>query len=138
MDDIERELDNCAEIFDLMDVFEIAGNEEDISSFTELQPQLQSLRTLIDRQVLNRPKLMEGLDKAFHKNIEAIHNRYGKIRQGIDSAEIVDPDADPIKVIRKLTLFLHALEHDQTLAMKYTKYQQQLKVIETRIFLNLS
>jgi hypothetical protein len=34
MDDIERDLDICAEIFDLIDMYDIPGNDEDIGGFT--------------------------------------------------------------------------------------------------------
>ena len=49
MDDIERDLDICAELFDLIDLYDIPGNDEDLSGFQVMFLKLKGFIYLVLR-----------------------------------------------------------------------------------------
>ena len=80
MDDIEKDLDICSELYDLIEQYAIPGDEAEIKEYSNLQSLLLSLRNLIDKQINNREQLIEELMEHFKKDTEFIFQDMEEIR----------------------------------------------------------
>lgn len=128
MEEIEKDLDITAELFDLMEDYKIESTPEDLAGFESLQPTLLTLRELIDAQTANREKLMAELMEQFRIETEEIWGRVNTIRVVVQAPEVLNPTSDPIILSHKLTQVRDILLADQEKAAKFTSYQKKLKV----------
>lgn len=128
MEDIETDLDICAEFHDLMDQHSIPMTEEFSKAHDELQPLLRALRDIVDEQVLNKDKLMEELLEQFQKETDEIHERMEEMRVIVEAEEVLDPNSDPNEMTEKLTVVKETLAADKDKADKFQLNQKKLKL----------
>lgn len=84
MEDIDQDLDICAEIYDLINMYKIHGAEKDEEAFEEITPRLSHLREIIDDKVANRNTFIEQLVEHFNVDSEDIYKDIAEIREIIE------------------------------------------------------
>ncbi|ODM98966.1 Dynein heavy chain 6, axonemal [Orchesella cincta] len=128
MEDIETDLDVCAEFFDLMEAYTIPPHEDSQKQFDDLNPLLHNLRNIVDLQVANKQKLMDELLEQFRLETEQIHARMEEAKVVVEAPDVLNPESDPNEMTEKLTEVKDILMADKEKADKFQLNQKRLKL----------
>ena len=80
IEDMENELEYCKELYDIMEEYEVAIPSEDMSNYLGLSVDMGSFRSLIDKKVEKKSKLIKIFNNVLGKDISAMIADIGNIK----------------------------------------------------------
>ncbi|XP_075717900.1 dynein axonemal heavy chain 6 [Rhinoderma darwinii] len=132
IDVLEEESNVVAQMYQLIDSYNVPTPPEDFAVFATLKPSILAVRNAIDKSVGERDSSIEKFCRSLDKDIAELNKEVKDVKQQSQDPQILDIGADQSKVKQILTDLQIIIDELQKHAFQYKTYQKNFKVEVTK------
>ncbi|KAF5287317.1 hypothetical protein FQR65_LT02190 [Abscondita terminalis] len=132
MEEMEREMEYCKELYDIMDEHGIVVTPDELSNYLGTGVSVGNLRALVDSKTEERPATIKKLIESLNKDISALISEVGSIKDECLKPWLYDIESNPHEVTAFLNGLYDQLSECQTKATEFKSYQKQFRLEVTR------
>ncbi|XP_040273964.1 dynein heavy chain 6, axonemal [Bufo bufo] len=132
IDVLEDESNVVAQMYQLIDSYNVPTPPEDFAVFATLRPSILAVRNTIDKSVGERDSSIEKFCRSLDKDITELNKEVKDVKQQSQDPQILDIGADQTKVRQILADLQIIIDELQKRAFQYKTYQKNFKVEVTK------
>ncbi|XP_075140366.1 dynein axonemal heavy chain 6 [Leptodactylus fuscus] len=132
IDVLEEESNVVAQMYQLIDSYNVPTPPEDFAVFATLKPSILAVRNAIDKSVGERDSSIEKFCRSLDKDIAELNKDVKDVKQQSQDPQILDIGAEQTKIRQILADLQIIIDELQKRAFQYKTYQKNFKVEVTK------
>uniref|UniRef100_A0A8D9BAE7 Dynein heavy chain 6, axonemal n=1 Tax=Cacopsylla melanoneura TaxID=428564 RepID=A0A8D9BAE7_9HEMI len=126
----DDELNNCNEMFDLMEKYGAKFSSEDKMALPMISDRLQSLHSAVDKAMEDK-SMMEMFHGKILQDIGVLNERIEDVAEKATDPSLSVPDSPLAEVLDKIDILIEELEDIEKTANEYKEYENKIGVPPT-------